>query len=399
MPTRNVYMRIMLWSLGLAAAGGVLAVLSVNRYLAWRVVWTGFTTAVACGIMIPVGGLVDRKETRSAGLFGMGAVVVEFLLAMLLIWEVPRHVFLLNIENEIAGTMGLGVGICVLVPCFLILARKPYGAWAGRAGVVFTIAAFAAWLVAVWLPYNQNRGQIRDNWGETGAALSVLGAFAVLCLVGGGWTDPRRWRYAGVIAGVVACCMWLIDIWIGTGSDPGYVIFCGLLILATVVAHANVSVRATIAPEHAWVRTCTLVAAVCTALMIELFVIDDRLYPMLGYSGLIERLAAAGGIVTACGTLALVVFARFDRRIDYESVTADLSRISVVCPRCNKKQMIGVGDSVCASCKLRISIRLEEPRCPKCDYLLFGLTSGRCPECGTQFVESAASAPSPEPTN
>lgn len=392
MPTRNVFLRIMLWSLGLAAVGGVLAVLSLNRSLAWRVVWTGFTTAIACGIMIPVGALVDRKETRSAGLVGMGAVVVEFLLAMLLIWDVPRQVLLLNIEGEIAGTMGLGLGVSVFVPCFLILARKPYGAWAGRAGIVFTLAAFAAWLVAVWLPYSQQRGQIRDNWGETGAALSVLGVFAVLCLVGSGRADPRRWRYVGVVAGSVACCMWLLDIWIGAGSDLGHVIFCGLLCLATVVAHANVSVRAAIAPEHAWVRTCTLVAAAFTALMIEAVVIDERQYPVLGYSELTGRLAAAGGIVTACGTLAIAVFARFDRRVDYESATADLSRISVVCPRCSKKQMIGVGDSVCASCKLRISIRLEEPRCPKCDYLLFGLTTNRCPECGTLFAASVAPA-------
>ena len=392
MPTRNVYMRSMLWSLGLAAAGGVLAVLSVNRYLAWRVVWTGFTTAVACGIMIPVGTLVDRKETRSAGLFGMGAVVVEFFLAMLLIWEVPRRVFLLNIENEIAGTMGLGVGICVLVPCFLILARKPYGAWAGRVGIAFTIVSFAAWLLAVWLRYHPQGWQMRPIWAETGFAFSVLGALAVLCLVGGGWADPKRWRYVGVVAGATACYMWLTHIWLGTGSDLGAVIFCGLLCLATVVAHANVSVRAAIAPQHGWVRMSTLVVAAFTALMIELFVIDDRLYAMPDYSDLIERLAAAGGIVTGCGSLALVVLARFDRRVDYEPATADLSRLSVVCPRCRKKQMIGVGESVCAGCQLRISIRLEEPRCPKCDYLLFGLTSDRCPECGKPIADAVAPA-------
>ena len=34
-------------------------------------------------------------------------------------------------------------------------------------------------------------------------------------------------------------------------------------------------------------------------------------------------------------------------------------------------------------CGLKFHIRLEEPRCPKCDYLLFMLQSDRCPECGT----------------
>lgn len=91
MPARNVFLRIMLWSLAIAAAGGVLVVLTQNRSVAWRIVATGITTAIACGIMIPVGTRVDRNEARAVGLFGMGAVVVEFLFSLLLIWQLLRQ--------------------------------------------------------------------------------------------------------------------------------------------------------------------------------------------------------------------------------------------------------------------------------------------------------------------
>ena len=87
--------------------------------------------------------------------------------------------------------------------------------------------------------------------------------------------------------------------------------------------------------------------------------------------------------MAACGTLALLVLARINRKVDVEPGSADLGEIPLVCPRCRKKQSLPVGNSICASCDLRISIREEEPRCAKCDYLLRGLMSDRCPECGT----------------
>lgn len=387
MPARNVFLRIMLWSLGIAAAGGVLVVLTQNRSVAWRIVATGITTALACGIMIPVGVLVDRKETRAAGLFGMGAVVVEFLFSLLLIWELPSRLIGTRLEDEIGATMGLGALASILVLVLLLISRRPYGAWSGRVGVVLVPAAFAAWLVAVWMPYDEDTWRTRNQWDETGFAVLIFASLAVVCLIGGRTDPARRWRWGGVVAGAVACSMWLLHIWIGTGSDVGDIVFSGLLSLATVVAHANLCVRAPLASGHVWVRNGTIIAAALTAALIEFIVIDERLFDIgLGIDVLV-RLPAASGIVAGCGSLALVVLGRLNRKVDLEPYTADLTRISVVCPRCRKKQMIDLGNSVCVGCKLRISIRIEEPRCPSCDYLLFGLTSDRCPECGTFLGE------------
>lgn len=57
--------------------------------------------------------------------------------------------------------------------------------------------------------------------------------------------------------------------------------------------------------------------------------------------------------------------------------------IVVRCPRCDFEQTLPAGRSACQACGLRIELRLEEPRCKTCNYLLYKLTSDRCPECGT----------------
>jgi hypothetical protein len=56
--------------------------------------------------------------------------------------------------------------------------------------------------------------------------------------------------------------------------------------------------------------------------------------------------------------------------------------IHVRCPRCQRDQVIGIGESRCTHCKLRIAISVEEPKCPNCQYNLHGLTQPTCPECG-----------------
>ena len=60
-----------------------------------------------------------------------------------------------------------------------------------------------------------------------------------------------------------------------------------------------------------------------------------------------------------------------------------------ICPRCKSKQHFPVNGTTCSACHLRVDIRIEEPRCVKCNYLLYMLKSPNCPECGTPIIESS----------
>lgn len=139
MTLRMVLLRAMLWSLGLSAVTGVLAVLFQAGDLVWRVVGTGFTTAVACGLMLPASTLIDQEKSRPAGLLGMAGVILEFLMAMILIWEAPRNLWGVSWEGEIVLTMlFLGMAV-VLIMAFLALLREAYGVVAGRVGLIVTL--------------------------------------------------------------------------------------------------------------------------------------------------------------------------------------------------------------------------------------------------------------------
>jgi hypothetical protein len=184
--------------------------------------------------------------------------------------------------------------------------------------------------------------------------------------------------------------MWLVEIWDPIGSDLAFVIFCGFLAVGCVVAHANMCLGPLLRPTQRWVRQGTILFAVVTAALIVLVIAKDKFPEIPIDADLFGRFAAAAGIIAGCGTLALLVLARMNRKVDAEPESYELSEVSLVCPRCRRKQSLPTGDSTCPSCGLRISIRVEEPRCANCDYLLRGLTSDRCPECGTSIGSPVA---------
>ncbi len=127
----------------------------------------------------------------------------------------------------------------------------------------------------------------------------------------------------------------------------------------------------------------TVAAAALTAGLVDLAVVDDRLLHLGWDEGsFLWRGMGASGILAGCGTLALVVLAVLNRQIDYEPGSKEMLSLFLACPRCGKKQNVAIGEASCVACDLRISTRIEEPRCRNCGYLLYKLTSDRCPECG-----------------
>src|SRR6185436_3786634 len=124
-----------------------------------------------------------------------------------------------------------------------------------------------------------------------------------------------------------------------------------------------------------WVRWATIAATACTAVFINLIFS----YQNSGEQEFTGRLAGAAGIMAACGSLALVVLAQMNRKLTNEApVLSEIREMTIVCPGCQKKQTLPVGDTSCPACRLRFHLRVEEPHCPQCDYLLFMLSSDRC---------------------
>jgi len=373
----------MLWTLGLAAGAGALAVLLQGGDLAWRLVETGFATALACALMVPASLLIDQGRVRWAGLLGMGAVTLEFLMASSLIWGVAQPILaaIPDAEFKVGLTMVLvGIAVGLTIACAWPLRVRRH-ALAARAALGLVALVLGVYLFATW----QSDFAGNNDWWETGSALLVLGALTVPSLIGLSAGERRPWRWLGILASAAACAMWLAEIWHPIGSDLGFVVYCALLSIGAVVAHANLCLVAVkLTPGQRWVRSGTIAATAVAAATTVWHVANGRFPDTVPIDAdLVGRLVGASGIAASCGTLALLVLARINRKVDAGASSTDLAEVVLFCPRCRRRQSLAAGDSACTSCGLRISIRVEEPRCANCDYLLRGLTSDRCPECGT----------------
>jgi MFS family permease len=356
---RKVLLRLMLGSLGFAAAAGVLAALSGGDQTVWRVVGTGFATALACGLMLPFTPMLDQEKTRTVGLSGVAVILVEFLLAMALIWEAPELLFGLQWEVELAQTMlFFGLAAVALAPARK-LAAEPQGRLAGRVGVGTIVVTFGAFLIAIWGP---ERFINDEKWWESGSAVFTIGLLVLLSLVGAGaGAAPRLpWRRLAIPAGVIAFAMWMSNVWLGTQSAFGSVVFSVLVSVAAVVGHANLCLLVRLPSNLGWLRGGVIAAGMLTAALIDLVIVKENYSAITWDAELLSRFSAAAAITAGCGTIALLVLARIYRGVDREIPVTELSEMRVTCPRCRKKQSIEIGESSCSACDLRISIRVEE---------------------------------------
>ncbi len=114
----------------------------------WRIFGTGILTAVACAILLPLSFLSDKTKTRWAGLTGMGVVVLEYLLGVLLIWGLDNH--LGGVLEEELAFASLFVPMLGLPLAFLVqMAGTQLGRWAGRIGIGLCVIEFGLAMAAV----------------------------------------------------------------------------------------------------------------------------------------------------------------------------------------------------------------------------------------------------------
>jgi len=346
MTVRKLLLRIVFASLALAAGFGAAGVIFAGHDTLWRIVWTCAATAIGALLVLVSSSLLEREETWSPGALSLVLFVGEYLLNLGLIWEV---------FGRAQDQAGLTVHFLALTgfPALVFVGtlRRPLTLVAARTGLAACAASLLLLMIGTW-----GRGWgIRDfqhnHWFEVTGSLAPFAFLAVLALIGAG-LDRRHWRWAGVAAAAAAFSMATYAILLDIRQASS--LFVCLASVAVVVAHANAMVRVPLASNQRWLLWATLGAAFTAAGFVDVGSITRPWHEeMLG------RLAGAAAIVAGCGTLAVLVLARVNRRVQLPEFSwADVRAVTLVCPRCHRKQAIAVEGGSCAVCGLGIAVRL-----------------------------------------
>jgi hypothetical protein len=263
--------------------------------------------------MLPLSAMVDRSRHRAAALLGVVAVALEFALALGVIWEVDQVLPGGLDQDQLLMTGGtLAAAAIASMVCLTGLAERATRI-AGITGLsvaagFFLTATAATWVGPGVLAYGRLHELRMDLWA-TAWTIAGFGVTAAAALVGVGSGDRRHWRWGGIAASVAAAAILVVHVWWDLGGDER--VFSLFAVAGISIAWANLIVRVPLLGPQCWVRLGTLLAGALTGLFTELMVFDLR-------SDGVERLDAAAAILAGCGTLALAVLARMNRRVDFE---------------------------------------------------------------------------------
>jgi len=379
MPLQKQLLRAMLYALALSAAAGVLIIFVPGKEISWRVFGTGMLTSVTIAFAIPAARLMDHPARRVAGLWAMGVIVATYCTALLGVWA---GLFGSSLDDEL-GFTAFALGVCgIASTCALAALPGAATRIAALTGLACTAAIFCLIMFGIWCRLFVSTSTIDENAYMTAGALLGTGLLACLCLIGAG-TDRAYWRYAGVLAAAAAFAMACYGIWIAR-SDQGE-LPVQFIIIAAAAAHANVILRISLPSKQRWLSLATIGAGLATALGATYLN-----WATAGYASgwetneLAGRVFAAAGIATGCGSLAIVILSRYNKRATPLEAAAisTIAAVSLRCPHCQLQQSAPVGSSGCVGCGLILAIKVSEPRCTTCGYNTLNLRGETCPECG-----------------
>ncbi len=215
-----------------------------------------------------------------------------------------------------------------------------------------------------------------------------VGLFSLTSLVAALVHERSVWRPAMVgafVASGFGLVTYLLSIWLLFDALPyQYEEYLARLmgvqaVWAIALPHAGLlALSAFDRPVFRWVRFVSIFMVMLLAGFITLIVMWAPHYG----EDLYMRMIGVLSILTAAGTITTPVLQKVVGMDRAASVQTTKLELQIQCPRCLTTQTVATGHSRCVHCRLKFQIDIEEPRCPKCQYVLHQLTKPVCPECG-----------------
>ena len=208
-----------------------------------------------------------------------------------------------------------------------------------------------------------------------------------------------RWMRSATIVGWLSVLVWLFMVWFAAAlGSNGMEITSRIAGALSLYAVWSIFSAVTIAPRGGGTMTAIVRWSVCGlatwwSALGEFAIVEPAIAEMvvntIGEQWFF-RIIAASAIVIGAGTLAQPVLIRIAGTTPHESaIRGRRAKVALGCPRCGAPcEMETNTDGKCSACHLSIRVEVDEPRCA-CGYLLFGLETASCPECGAAVPASA----------
>lgn len=347
---QKVLFKVMLWSLGVAAVLGVIAVLTASFDAVGRVTATAILTSAAAAFLWQAAVRLEQSDL-AVKIAQVGAIVF-FLFALCGIWGIGD-------EGRMWGTAFICLGSLTVAASGWAMQRQADYRYTGLVTAVASMASGICWLIGLW------SGQIDGMILFTGFAIAGWSAAAAVCLVGLGVDPVRHWRWIGVgaaIAGLLlseyALFQKIIQKWVGN-----WLFVIGSV--TVVVIHAVLCYASRLAPPKLTIRLVAIVSTIITALLADVIVLLEA-----QGDHFVVRLMIAAAIVASTSTIATAFLiqrnwkqSRLASAIDNTRApraghAAEFKTLRIECPRCHQLNAMSVGDSNCPHCGLRFRIEV-----------------------------------------
>jgi hypothetical protein len=276
------------------------------------------------------------------------------------------------------GALAVHSGFAMLCAATLERGRRPR---LSAAGLVLGALSFGVLMTCVWVPGWFDEPTIRAL-----ASTGALFAAYVLAVPGAALAEHvergvlRTLGRAALFVTALAFLMTLVCTWAEPTDDDAFAKATAIMAIAAFsLAHTSLVTRAPRDEVLQRLKALAILALWAPALLAAGMIIieprDEAWFRVLG----------ALGVLDATASLSLLIAAKLRQVGRVAELETTPALVELRCPRCLAPQTLAVGASQCTACGLKIRLDIEEPRCRKCNYVLWQLPERRCPECGTAF--------------